>query len=196
MTPEELAEEEARMAKQGDFNIERLLKQMKSLLASMEMGKTDIDEYVAMLIEWTKSFKHLGSAISIAFKDIVGKANTVRDNKKQLIVDLKLAEEGSDEHNFLQSFVALEKAQNCQHLNGDDNKKCLKKYYKKDEIKDWFKLYNSTSRNLYRNCWFMEFVAVMYTEFVATRGNPKTKMSGLGQASYKKALAPHHPWVL
>lgn len=45
---------------------------------------------------------------------------------------LKLIEEGSDEFKYLQQFVELEKVQNCQHLNGDENKKNFKKYYKPD----------------------------------------------------------------
>ncbi len=44
------------------------MKLMNICIEGFANGKTPTDEYVAMLFEWTKMFKHLGSAISIAFK--------------------------------------------------------------------------------------------------------------------------------
>ncbi len=109
-----------------------------------------------------------------------------------LIQDLQLSSADSPEGKFIQAFVMLEAAQNCQPLNQDDNKKTLKKY-KKEDIKPWFTKYASTSRTLYRGCWLYDFLHMFIVSVCQDR---ETMMSKLAQAAYTKALAPYHPWVL
>ena len=78
-------------------------------------------------------------------------------------------------------------------LNKDDNKSILKKNYKKDQIKDWMKKYESTSRILYRGCWLFDFVHSVLNGVLTKRSD---KMVKIAQDAYKQALAPHHGFVL
>ena len=144
-----------------------------------------------MYIEWTKVFKHMGSALSIAFKDISEKSNCIRNNKSIQIEAGNVAD-GTPESMYIHQFVEAEKNLNCQVLNKDDNKKTLKKF-NKDDIKPWMAKYESTSRTLFRGCWFMDFLHNVFHGFVNERD---IKMSKLAQKAYDVALAPHHPYLL
>jgi hypothetical protein len=105
----------------------------------------------------------------------------------------KLIAADSAEAKFVQDFCQFEKTQNCQGLNKDDNKKLLSKNYKKADIKDWMKKYESTSRILYRGCWLFDFVHVVFNGINTRRGD---KLFKIAQDAYKTALAPHHGFVL
>ena len=41
---------------------------MESLTEGFNKGEANINDYAEMLHEWTRMFKHLGKALSIAFK--------------------------------------------------------------------------------------------------------------------------------
>jgi len=144
-----------------------------------------------MYIEWTKLFKHMGPALSIAFKDISEKSNIIRNNRVEQI-QLGNAADGSPESMYIHPFVEMEKNLNVQQLNKDDNKKTLKKY-NKDDIKPWMAKYESTSRTLYRGCWFFDFLHSLLNDFTSDRD---TMMGKLAQKAYDHALAPHHPYLL
>jgi hypothetical protein len=86
LTPEQLAAEEARMNQPGmEFNIELMKSLMKNNSQNWENGNVEISKFSDMYIEWTKMFKHLGSAISIAFKDIHDKGMTIKKNPEFLV---------------------------------------------------------------------------------------------------------------
>jgi hypothetical protein len=53
--------------------------------------------------------------------------------------------------------------------------------------------YESTSRHLYRGCWFFDFLHSLFTDFV---GDRTVMMSKLAQKAYDVALGPHHPFLL
>jgi len=78
-------------------------------------------------------------------------------------------------------------------LNKDDNKSILKKNYKKDQIKEWMKKYESTSRILYRGCWLFDFIHTVFNGIYTRRSD---KLVKIAQDAYKQALAPHHGFVL
>ena len=80
----------------------------------------------------------------------------------------------------------------CQELNLDDNKKAIKKLAKED-VKPWMAKYTSTSRTLYRGCWFMDFLAAI---FLGVNEDKECKLSKVAGAAYATALGPHHPWML
>lgn len=61
-----------------------------------------------MYLEWCKIFKHLGSAISIAFKDINDKGLDFKNNLKLLVHDLKICSPESPEAKFIQNFIQIE----------------------------------------------------------------------------------------
>lgn len=65
----------------------------------------------------------------------------------------------------------------------------------KEKVKEWPWLYsyNSTARNLYRGCWFFDFLHEIFKGVTEDR---KSKLSKLATDAYYKALGPHHPWVL
>jgi hypothetical protein len=60
-------------------------------------------------------------------------------------------------------------------------------------VQPWFAKYCSTSRTLYRGCWFFDFVAALLQGLSADR---ESMMSKVALKAYKEALAPHHPWAL
>lgn len=62
-------------------------------------------------------------------------------------------------------------------LNLDDNKSILKKNYKKDEIKEWMKKYESTSRTLYRGCWLFDFIQCCFNGINTRRGDKLVKIA-------------------
>ena len=86
---------------------------LNSLAEGFETNTTKLCDYVEMLHEWTRMFKHLGSGFAFAFKDVSTKGNTINSNVQKLVDELKIAEKGSDQENYLQAFVALEKAENA-----------------------------------------------------------------------------------
>lgn len=77
-------------------------------------------------------------------------------------------------------------------MNKDDNKKALKKF-NKDDIKPWMTKYESTSRTLFRGCWFFDF---LYTVFQGIYEKREDKMSKIAQGAYTFGLAPHHGFML
>ena len=62
-------------------------------------------------------------------------------------------------------------------LNKDDNKSILKKNYKKDQIKEWMKKYESTSRILYRGCWLFDFVHTVLNGVLTNRSGKMVKIA-------------------
>ena len=81
-SPEALALEEQKMLEPGsELSVARLIQLMQVVTETWEKQQCDIIVYADMYIEWTKLFKHMGSALSIAFKDISEKSNIIRNNK-------------------------------------------------------------------------------------------------------------------
>jgi hypothetical protein len=63
----------------------------------------------------------------------------------------------------------------------------------KGEVQPWMAKYVSTSRHLYRGCWFFEFLTEVFKNIGLDR---TSKLSKIASAGYSKSLGPHHPWVL
>ena len=63
-----------------EFNMPLLLQLMTKVTETWDQGKTEISTFTNMYYEFIKMFKHFGSAIGIAFKDINDKANTMVGN--------------------------------------------------------------------------------------------------------------------
>ena len=92
--------------------------------------------------------------------DITDKANAIRGNA-ELFAKEGYADAESDDIRILQKFVKLEEAKHCQELNYDDNRGTLKKLAKEhaDFVNyPWMWTYQSTSRTLFRGCWFFDFL--------------------------------------
>ena len=53
--------------------------------------------------------------------------------------------------------------------------------------------YESTSRTLYRGCWFFDFLFKIFEQITQKRDD---KMSKIAQAAYTFGLAPHHGFML
>lgn len=191
MTPEELAAEEARMNQPGmEFNIELMKSLMKVNHQNWENGNVEITKFSDMYIEWTKMFKHLGSAISIAFKDIHDKGMTIKENPGFLIDQAKVCEPNSPEALYMKDFINLEAKLNIQKLNGE-NKKTIKEM--KKDAQPWMKDYCSTSRHLWRGVWFFHFLSALFGNVNTNRNE---SISSIASKAYTTALAPYHPWIL
>lgn len=192
LTPEQLAAEEARMNQPGmELNIELLKQLMKTNSKSWENGNTEILKFSDMYIEWTKLFKHLGSAISIAFQDISDKGLRIRNNPGFLIETAKVCQVNTPEALFMKDFIKLEAQLNIQNFNGENNKKTMATM--KKDAQPWMKDYCSTSRHLWRGVWFFHFLSILFKD---VNTNRKDSVSSLASNAYKKALAPYHPWIL
>lgn len=112
-SPEKLALEEQKMAAPGsELSVSRLIQLMQVVTESWDKQQCDIIVYADMYIEWTKLFKHMGPALSIAFKDISDKSNAIRNNKFVQLQEQNAAE-GSPESMYIHQFVELEKNLNC-----------------------------------------------------------------------------------
>ena len=53
--------------------------------------------------------------------------------------------------------------------------------------------YESTSRTLYRGCWFFDFLYAVFQGIYEKRDD---KMSKIAQNAYTFGLAPHHGFML
>ena len=167
MTPEQLAAEEARMNQPGmEFNIDLMKSLMKNNSQNWENGNVEVSKFSDMSIEWTKMFKQLGSAISIAFKDIYDKGITIKNNPEFLIDQAKVCQSNTSEAIYMKDFINLEAKLNIQKLNGE-NKKTIAAM--KKDAQPWMKDYCSTSRHLWRGVWFFHFLSILFKDVNTNR---------------------------
>ena len=82
-----------------------------------------------------------------------------------------------------------------QELNYDDNRSLTNKLKKQEGFTycDWMWTYQSTSRTVFRGCWFMDF---LFKVFDGIYNDRESKMSKIAQEAYNFGLAPHHSWML
>jgi len=57
---------------------------MKEVTEGFDNDMTDHKVYSEMYFEWTRLFRHLGSAIVIAFKDITDKGKIIGGNQNKM----------------------------------------------------------------------------------------------------------------
>jgi hypothetical protein len=53
--------------------------------------------------------------------------------------------------------------------------------------------YESTSRTLFRGCWFFDFLREIFVGLTQRRDEA---MGTIGKHAYKVGLGPHHGWLL
>ena len=109
----------------------------------------------------------------------------MRNNNQMMIDTYQL-------HLSLQEFVQKEAELGVQELNGSNNKGLIKKM-KKEQAQPWMTNYTSTSRHLWRGCWFFNFLTEIFKNLNLDR---KSKLSKIASDAYNKSLGPNHPWVL
>lgn len=78
------------LAVSGDFSTLDLLSRMDKINKAWDTDTVIIGEYSQALSMWVISLKHLGSAISVAFKDTKDKAKDMLENQSLFINDLKV----------------------------------------------------------------------------------------------------------
>ena len=59
------------------FNLDKMLRLKQSVITGFANNQVPIVDYCEMLNEWLKLFKHLGSALKMAFEDISSKATII-----------------------------------------------------------------------------------------------------------------------
>jgi hypothetical protein len=138
------------LAVEGDFSTLDLLSRMDKINKAWATDTVIIGDYSRALSMWVVSLKHLGSAISVAFKDTKDKAKDMIENQSLWINDLKVLAATAPQANYLLPFCMFEAEKNVAHFNGDNNKKKLKTYNKED-IQPFMTKYISTSRHIWRN---------------------------------------------
>ena len=145
-------------------------------------------------VPWLWLSKVRKTQVTYLILDISEKAGAINSNQK-LFGEEGFAEEGSDDLKYLQKFVKLEEKVHCQPLNYDDNRGTLKKLAK--EHKDfvnykWMWTYQSTSRTLFRGCWFFDFLEHVMNGIT----DRDAKMSKIATEGYNHGLGPHHGFML
>ena len=65
----------------------------------------DYDLYIESYFEWLKYMIHLGPYISIGFKDLNSKANTMQENRQLFNEKLKLISKNDKEYKYICHFV-------------------------------------------------------------------------------------------
>jgi len=53
--------------------------------------------------------------------------------------------------------------------------------------------YISSSRHIWRCCWFFHFLSILITEIESKRDS---SMSSIAKEAYNVALGPNHPWIV
>ena len=89
------------------LNLKKLVAQMKHLSIVCQQDKIEYDLYIDTMNEWLKLMKHLGTCVSIGFKDILHKNNCMNSNRKLLIDTFKLTD--NEKSHFIMDFIQLEK---------------------------------------------------------------------------------------
>ena len=76
----------------------------------------------------------------------------------------------------------------------DNNVANIKKNFpNKEDRKPWMTKYESTSRTLFRGCWFFDFLREI---FVGITTEPDAMMGTIAKKAYKIGLGPHHGFIL
>ena len=165
------------------FDMERWMGQMKTLAETTD--RIDIQLWHDFLMEITYLFKEFGATLSMAFSDVVEKAEVIKNNR-----DYHVKTHGLQNPNLwdiIQHEINL--GDGIIRLNGDDNHKMLKK----DKKGTWLWKYISTTRTVLRNLWLLDYVEALMNNL---RTDEKATISKCAKRAYKKALAPHHPWAV
>ena len=68
--------------------------------------------------EWMKFVKHLGQCVSIGFKDLEIKSNSLKDNRLLMTEYLGLVDMYSPEYSFVMRFARREKQLGVHNFNG------------------------------------------------------------------------------
>jgi hypothetical protein len=75
---------------------------------------------VDVYYEWLKLMLHLGSTISLAFTDLVTKADCMASNRLLLVDDFNLIQKTDKEFIYLMDFVKFEEKVGIHRLNGEN----------------------------------------------------------------------------
>jgi len=156
--------------KNAKFNHEKLLKHLQE--AKDTLPDIDSDAFLNAILELVKIFSIIGSAINFAFKDVITRVASIRSNfarfpqvKGGLITFI--------EHEFKQG-IQLYSVENPRKVHDPS-----------------FKNYESTTRNLSRLMWFLDFVTVLVKHL---EGDRQMKCADCAKKAYSEGLAPHHPF--
>lgn len=145
----------------------------------------EVDLWHAFLMEVTFFFKEFGTALSMAFSDVVEKAQIVKSNR-----DFHVKESGLHNPNLWDIIkYEISLGEEIIKLNGEDNSK----YLKKDKKGTWMWKYTSTTRTVLRNLWLCDYVESLMNHL---HTDEKLSLQKCAKRAYKKALAPHHPFVV
>ena len=209
--PAEGEAQEVKVEPGKELDLRRLKQLMKDTTDQFEKNELQIKQLTDTYFEWLKLFNHFGSAVAIAFSgkynfsfcfltvfflfpDIDGKAKAMNFNQDLFVNQLKTLAPDSAEGQFIHAFVQHEKALNIQNLNVDDNKKNIKKNFpNKADQQPWMTKYESTSRTLFRGCWFFDFLREIFVGITQRRDE---MMGKIGKHAYSVGLAPHHGYIL
>jgi hypothetical protein len=156
------------------YSYDKLIKYLEDINSDLENLKPF--SFLATVFEFTRSFKQMGSSISMAFSDITEKVDIWRN----------LLKTEYPQANTIQEVMLKEIELNIQKLNGDNNSS---QGHKK---KTQYYTYTSGCRTMVRLSWFLHYMITVLKKIV----NTDLPFNKCLDKSYDEILAPHHPWLV
>lgn len=149
---------------------------MKHLAFQAQKNEIEYEIYADVYYEWLKLMLHLGSTISLAFTDLITKADCFTANRVLYTEKLNLMKKTDKEYVLLMDFIKFEERIGTHRINGENHSKELERTWttnKRTPIKkEWeplFKDYQSTARNVQRGPWFFDFVVYILNQYVGEK---------------------------
>lgn len=181
-----------------EHDYKKLVAQMKHLCYQQDQGdKMEIDIYCDMYKEWVKHMQHLGSCVSMGFKDLEDKRLNILDNREYYL-ELGLISTAHEEFRYLKDTIDFEIKTELHLVDWGMNKEHLEKAYKhvglRQPVEDDFEIegYWSTCQTIVVGEWFFLFLSHLYQEYTTT----DKSMAELGKYCYQEVLAHRHNWFL
>lgn len=169
-----LLQDDKNFSKREEYNLNNLIKSFEA--TCLDLDNIQPFEFLSGIYEFTRAFKTVSVALSMAFSDITSKVEIWRE----------LYRDHYKTENTIQEVVITEVTLGFAELNGENNDKLGHKKKTK------YYTYVSGARTLVRLSWFMNFMFVLFRNMA----NSNEAFNISVKKAYDEILAPHHPWLI
>ena len=173
---------------------------MRHLACQTADDRVEYEIYVDVYHEWLKLMVHLGSTISMAFTDLITKANCMASNRLLCSENLGFIQKTDSQFVYIYDFIKFEQSIGIHRINGANHTEELKETFKnykntpiKKDMESLFKDYQSTARTMQRGAWFFDFVEYILKEFCEHK---ELSLSQVIRNSYNDNLCKYHNWFI
>ena len=171
-------------------------------LMANNSGKINLEIYIDMYREWLKLMSHLGTYIKMGFKALESNIDHFLNNR-DLMMKHNVIKVSDPEYIYITDFCLLEISLGIEAMNEDTNKDIMNGILKnkknkdkrfKENMRDDFKKYQSTTRTLLRGAWFFDYTKYLFRKFYDDR---EISTSENARSSYDDCgLSARHPWYV